>query len=62
MINYIEYLDVPVKVGIIVIAAVLVMQLVVEFLEFKGKVVPEFLKIRSFFSAGKKKRKKRRKL
>lgn len=57
MINYIEYLDVPVKVGIIVIAAVLVMQLVVEFLEFKGKVVPEFLKIRSFFSRRKKEKK-----
>lgn len=50
MINYLEYLDVPVKIGLIIIGCFLVMQIIGEFLEFKGKVVPEFLKIRKFFS------------
>lgn len=50
MIGYLEYLDVPVKVGLVIIGGFLVMQIIGEFLEFKGKVVPEFLKVRKFFS------------
>lgn len=50
MIGYLEYLDVPVKIGLIIIGAFVVMQIIGEFLEFKGKVVPEFLKVRKFFS------------
>lgn len=50
MIDYLEYLDVPVKIGLIIIGSFLVMQIIGEFLEFKGKVVPEFLKVRKFFS------------
>lgn len=50
MINYLEYLNVPMKVGLAVVGCLLVMQFVVELLEFKGKVVPEFLSIRKFFS------------
>ena len=50
MIGYLEYLDVPVKVGLVIIGSFLVMQIIGEFLEFKGKVVPEFLKVRKFFS------------
>ena len=50
MIGYLEYLDVPVKIGLIVIGCFVVMQIIGEFLEFKGKVVPEFLKVRKFFS------------
>lgn len=50
MIGYLEYLDVPVKVGLVIIGCFLVMQIIGEFLEFKGKVVPEFLKVRKFFS------------
>lgn len=50
MISYLEYLGVPWKVGLIVIGGFATMQAIGEFLEFKGKVVPEFLKIRKFFS------------
>ena len=50
MIGYLEYLDVPVKVGLVIIGCFLVMQIIGEFLEFKGKVVPEFLKVRKCFS------------
>ena len=57
MINYIEYLGLPVKVGIVIIGIILVMQLAGEILEFKGKVVPEFMKVRKIFSRRKKERK-----
>ena len=57
MINYIEYLGLPVTVGIVIIGIVLVMQLAGEILEFKGKVVPEFMKVRKIFSRRKKERK-----
>ena len=50
MINYIEYLDVPVTLGLIIIGAFLIMQVIGEILEFKGKVVPEFIKIRKYFA------------
>ena len=50
MINYIEYLNVPAKIAIILVAAFLVMQVIGEILEFKGKVVPEFVKVRKVFS------------
>jgi len=57
MLNYIEYLNIPAKIGVIIIAVVLIMQLIVEFLEFKGKVVPEFLKIGNYFSKRRKEKK-----
>lgn len=56
MMAYIEYLNMPVKVAIVVVAAFLVMQLIGEILEFKGKVVPEFVKIRKIFARKKQER------
>lgn len=56
MINYLEYLNVPLRVGLIIIGCILVMQLVIEFLNFKGKVVPEFLSVRKFFLRRKEKK------
>lgn len=58
MIGYLEYLDVPVKVGLVIVAGFLVMQIIGEFLELKGKVVPEFLKVRKFFSRRKREKSK----
>lgn len=53
MLNYIEYFEEHVGLpGLIVatlVALFFVLQLIGELLEFKGKVVPEFLKIRKFF-------------
>ena len=56
MLDYIEYLNIPVKVTIVLIGAFLIMQLVGEILEFKGKVVPEFVKVRKIFTRRKKER------
>lgn len=50
MISYLEYMNMPTKIGCTIVACFIVMQVVGEFLEFKGKVVPEFFKVRKFFS------------
>lgn len=50
MLGYLEYLNLPTKVGIIIVIAFLIMQVIGEILEFKNKVVvPEFMKIRKYF-------------
>ena len=49
MLNYMEYLNIPATIAIIFIIVFAVMQGIGEFLEFKGKVVPEILKIRKYF-------------
>lgn len=56
MLGYIEYLNVPAKVALVFVASFFVMQIIGELLEFKGKVVPEFLKIRKWFSRRKRER------
>lgn len=50
MINYIEYLGIPLKIAIVLVSIFFVMQAIGEFLEFKGKVVPEFFKIRKWLT------------
>lgn len=50
MINYIEYLGFPLKIAIVLVAIFFAMQAIGEFLEFKGKVVPEFFKIRKWLT------------
>jgi len=50
MVGYLQYLDVPTTVGLIIIGCFVIMQIVGEILEFKGKVVPEVMKVRKFFS------------
>ena len=42
--------------GIVVILGFVIMQIIGELLEFKGKVVPEFIKIRKYFSRKKQER------
>lgn len=54
MIAYLEYLNMPTKIGIVIIFAFLVMQIIGELLELTGKVVPEFVKIRKYFTRKKK--------
>ena len=56
MINYIEYLNLPTKIGISIVGLFFVLQIIGELLEFKGKIVPEYLKVRKYF---KRKRKER---
>ena len=54
MIAYLEYLEehlnMPTKVGIIIVLLFVVTQIIGEILELKGKVVPEFVKIRKYFT------------
>lgn len=54
MLNYIEYLGIRLQIALILAAIFFVMQVIGEFLEFKGKVVPECLKIRKYFARRKK--------
>ena len=49
MLNYIEFLGVPATVAVIIVAMFLCIQIIGELLEFKGKVVPEFVKVRKYF-------------
>lgn len=49
MLSYIQYLNIPTKVAIVIVAIFLIIQVIGEILEFKGKVVPEFVKIRKIF-------------
>lgn len=39
----------PTKIGIVIILLFVIMQIIGEILEFKGKVVPEFVKVRKIF-------------
>lgn len=54
MLSYIEYLNeylnLPTKIVIVLVVAFFVLQVLGEILEFKGKIVPEFLKIRKYFA------------
>lgn len=59
MLGYLEYLNVPTKIAIVLVGVFLVLQIIGELLEFKGKIVPEFLKIRKYFSRKKQERQER---
>lgn len=50
MLSYIEYLNLPTKVVIVLVGMLLILQIIGELLEFKGKIVPEFMKIRKYFT------------
>lgn len=51
-----EFLKIPTAIGLIIIGLFLALQLIGEILEFKGKVVPEFIKIRKYFARKKRER------
>ena len=51
-----EFLKIPTTIGLIIIGLFLTLQLIGEILEFKGKVVPEFVKIRKYFARKKRER------
>ena len=50
MIAYLEYLNMPQKIGAAIILLFVVIQVVGELLELSGKVVPEFVKVRKYFT------------
>lgn len=45
----IEFLNIPTKITIAIIGLFFVLQIIGELLEFKGKMVPEFIKVRKYF-------------
>lgn len=49
MLNYIEFLGIPATIAIVIVAIFLFLQIIGELLEFKGKAVPEIVKIRKYF-------------
>lgn len=50
MLTYLEYLNAPAKIVVFLAGLFLCIQIVGEILEFKGKIVPEFVKIRKYFA------------
>ncbi len=56
MLGYIEYLGIPTSIALLLVCIFFILQIIGELLEFKGKVVPEFLKIRKYFTRKKKER------
>ena len=48
MLSYLQYLNLPTKVVMVLVGVFLVMQIIGELLEFRGKVVPEYFKIRKY--------------
>lgn len=55
-IDGIQFLNIPTTIAVTIVGILLILQVIGELLEFKGKVVPEFMKIRKYFA-----RKKREK-
>lgn len=53
MLSYIEYLiknlGVPTSIALILVVLFFIIQMIGELLEFKGKVVPEIMKVRKYF-------------
>lgn len=62
MIQYIEYLGLPGWIAFGIVGLFLVSQVIGELLELKGKVVPETLKVRKFFTRRRKEKENIRKM
>lgn len=62
MMQYIEYLGLPGWIAVGIVGLFLVSQVVGELLELKGKVVPETLKVRKFFTRRRKEKENIRKM
>lgn len=56
MINFVEYLGLPTAIAVGIVALFFIIQIIGELLEFRGKIVPEFIKIRKYFVRKKKER------
>lgn len=56
MLSYIEYLGLPSTIAIALVVLFFALQIIGEILEFKGKAVPEILKVRKYFARKKEER------
>ena len=50
LISGLEYLNMPTKIGLALVGLFIIMQVIGEIIEFTGKTVPEFVKVRKFFT------------
>lgn len=62
LIEGIQFLGIPGTIAIVLVGVFLILQIIGELLEFKGKIVPEFLKIRKYFKRKKEEKEKQAKL
>lgn len=62
MLSYIEYLNIPSKVAIALVVLFFTLQVIGEFLSFKGKAVPEIVSLRKYFARKKAERETIRKM
>lgn len=56
IIKGIEFLGIPATIAIALVGLFLILQIIGELCELKGKIVPEFLKVRKYFKRKKKER------
>lgn len=56
MIDYVEYLNLPTKAALFLVAGYLVLLIVGAILDFKKKAVPEFMNLRKYFARKKQER------
>lgn len=56
IIKAIEFLGIPATIAIVLVGLFLILQIIGELCELKGKMVPEFLKIRKYFQRKKQER------
>ena len=50
MLNYIQYLNIPSTIAIVLAVLFFILQFIGEILSFKGKAVPEIINIRKYFA------------
>lgn len=56
MLDYIEFLNLPTKVGIALVGLILAVQVIAEILSAKGKILPEYIRFKNYFKRKKKER------
>ena len=54
MAEVLNFLSIPGAVAVVILGIWAILQVIGEILELKGKIVPEFMKIRKFFAPKKK--------
>ena len=62
LIEGVQFLGIPGTIAIALISIFFILQIIGELLEFKGKIVPEFLKIRKYFKRKKEEKENEKKL
>lgn len=50
MLNYIEYLNIPSKIAIVLVVLFFTLQVIGELLSFKGEAVPKIINLRKYFA------------